>query len=263
MNELSIDNNSKLFALLLNIYNPKENFEITKKYFKSENPSDLINLAQKTDCDILALRFNISSVDEVVDGTKLLKELLPQIVNPLMICGTGKKEIDEILLPELIKVLDRENCIISFATENTYKSIIPSAVNGNHFVVLKTPIDINLAKELNILSMDMGLNRDKIIMNTDIGGLGYGYEYGYSMMEKVKLEAPRDEYLNLPIISEASVESMKTKEAKFDNFSDSWGDLSKRAEMIELSACAGAIAAGANIVVVNNPQSIKILRGLV
>lgn len=263
MRELSINNNSKLFALLLNIYNPKENFEITKNYFKSENPSDLIHSAQKTDCDILALRFNVLSLDELPKAVSLLRDLLPYITKQLMICGTGKKEIDEKLLPELVKVLDREQCIISFATENTYKSILPSVMAGNHYVVLKTPIDINLAKELNILSVDMGLSLDKIIMNTDIGGLGYGYEYGYSMMEKVKLESPKDDYLSFPIISDASVESLKTKEARFDNFPNSWGELLKRAEMIELSSCAGAIAAGANIVVVNNPDSIKFLRELV
>ena len=84
MRELSINNNSKLFALLLNIYNPKENFEITKNYFKSENPSDLIHFAQKTDCDILALRFNVLSLDELPKAVSLLRELLPYITKQLM-----------------------------------------------------------------------------------------------------------------------------------------------------------------------------------
>ena len=84
------------------------------------------------------------------------------------------------------------------------------------------------------------------------------------MMEKVRLEGIKgDEYLDLPLLSDASTESLKTKEARVDSFSDSWGDLPKRAEMIELSACAGVLAAGANIITVNCPQNIKLLKGLV
>mgnify|MGYP000195543762 CR=1 FL=1 len=255
MKELNIKN-SKLFALLININNPKENSEIS-------NPSDLIKSAQNTDCDIIALIFNIKSQAEINNTVSLLKDILPEISKPLMIYGTGDDELDKILLPELIKNLDRENCIISSANEKTYKNIVPEIIKGGHYLVLKSPIDINLAKELNILSADMGLNLDKIIMNTDIGGLGYGYEYGFSILEKVKLEGKNDEYLNLPIISDAALESLKTKEAKSDEFSKSWGERSSRAQMIELSAAAGVIAAGADIITITFPENIKILKGLI
>lgn len=261
--KFNITTDSKLFALEINILNPKDNFEITKKYFKSENPSDLIKQAQNTNCDILALKFNIECKEQISQATKLLELQLPEIKKTLMICGSEKNELDEILLPELIKVLDRPNCIISYATEQTYKKIIPSIINGNHYIVLKSPIDINLAKELNILSIDMRLNKNKIIMNTDIGGLGYGFEYGYSIMEKVIQEGQKgDTYLNLPLLSCAPLESLKTKEAKSDNFSKSWGDLESRAKMIELSSASSILAAGANIIVMANPDNISTMKGL-
>ncbi len=261
--KFSITTESKLFALEINIFNPKENFEITKNYFKSENPSDLIKQAQNTNCDILALKFNIESIDQISQAAELLKQNLPEIKKPLMICGCEKNELDEILLPELIKVLDRPNCIISYATEQTYKKIIPSIINGNHYIVLKSPIDINLAKELNILSMDMGLEKNKIIMNTDIGGLGYGFEYGYSIMEKVRQEGQKgDMYLDLPLLSDAPLESLKTKEAKSDKFPASWGELEDRAKMIEISSASSILAAGANIIVMTNPDNILTMKGL-
>lgn len=214
---------------------------------------------QKVDCDILALKFD----EDIEKSKKVLKNLLPQIDKPLMICGYGKEDIDCELLPELIKILDRE-CIISFATEKTYSKIVPAAIKGNHYVVLKTPIDINLAKELNILAIEMGLSKEKIIMNTDIGGLGYGYEYGYSVIEKVIQEAQKgDEYLDFPIISEAPIESLKTKEAKSNNFSQSWGELEKRKLMFEISSASGVFAAGANIVLMSNPNSVKFVKELI
>ena len=203
---------------------------------------------QSVDCDILAIKFD----EDIEKSKEFLKNILPKINEPLMLCGCGKDDVDRILLPELVKIADRE-CIISYVTEKTYKDIIPLVIVGGHYVVLKTPIDINLAKELNILCIDMGLDKSKILMNTDIGGLGYGYEYGYSIMEKIRLES-NDEYLNLPLISEAGLESLKTKEAKYGG--------EKRARMIELAAVSGALGAGANIVVVKNPDNINIIRGL-
>lgn len=224
----------------------------------SDINDNTISKLQNTDltgCDIIALKCKISEQSEIETVKNQLSKILPHINLPLMICGCDKDEIDCKLLPEIIKILDRQ-CIISYATEQTYKKIIPHIIKGNHYVVLKTPIDINLAKELNILSVEMGLKKEKIIMNTDIGGLGYGYEYGYSIMEKIRLEGEKgDEYLDLPLISEASSEALKTKEAKT---SDTQGT-----RMIELCAASGVIAAGANIITVSYPQNIKILRGLI
>ena len=205
---------------------------------------------QSVDCDILAIKFD----EDIEKSKEFLKNILPKINEPLMLCGCGKDDVDRILLPELVKIADRE-CIISYVTEKTYKDIIPSVINGGHYAILKTPIDINLAKELNILCADLGLDKSKIIMNTDIGGLGYGYEYGYSIMEKIIQEREKgDEYLNMPLICEAGIESLKTKEAKLG--------CDKRARMIELTSTSGALAAGANIVVIKYPQNTHILRGL-
>ena len=241
MKELNITKNSKLFALGVGI----------------NSTPDVLTIAQNTECDIIALKF------ETLEDIKLLPNILKQVTKPLMICGTGDDEIDKILLPQIIQNLDRE-CIISDANEQTYKHIIPDVNKGNHHIILKSPIDINLAKELNILSVDMGLDKSKIIMNTDIGGLGYGYEYGFSIMEKVIQEGKKgDEYLEFPLFSDASTEALKTKEARSSDFSPSYGQLEDRRKIIELTACAGIIAAGANIIMVNIPENISILKEMV
>lgn len=247
------------YVLEISIFEPDENFRISKEYFKTNNKTELIKKAQNTECDILGLKFNIKNTDEISCAVTLLKELLHLITKPLMIKGTGEDTIDKELLPALVQILDRE-CIIASANENTYKDITPEVIKGNHKLVLKTPIDINLCKELNILTSELGLSLDKIIIDTDIGGLGYGLDYGYSTIEKIKLED--DEYLNMPVISFVSEESLKTKEAKSEGFANSWGDLKTRAQMFELASVSAVKAAGADILVLYNPDNIKIMKGL-
>lgn len=200
------------------------------------------------DCDILGLKFT----EDIEKGIEAFKELLPFIDKPLMLIGSGDDEIDSKLLPELMKLIDRE-CIIGIANEKNYKQIVPDVIKGNHTLIIRTPIDINLAKEMNILTSDMGLPLDNILIDTDIGGLGYGFEYGYSIMEKIKLEGKSgDKYLNMPIISFATVETAKTKEAKDKDL----------ALYLEITSAAAVKAAGAEYIVLTNPQSYKILKEL-
>lgn len=227
---------------------------------------DLLNAAQETDCDILALKFNISedNLDEtILKAKELLKNLLPHITKPLLVRGINNKSVDVKLLPALMEVLDRE-VIIAFADENTYKDIVPGVIEGNHILAIRTPIDINLAKEMNILTSDMGLSLDKILIDTDMGGLGYGLEYGYSIMERIKLAAfEGDKMLNMPLIAFAGEEALKAKETKSDTFPKSFGDFKERSIMFEITTASAVIAAGANLVVLEHPDSIKTLKDLI
>ncbi len=251
-----------LFCLELSIFNTEENFQIVKDFYKTSDRIQLLKIAQESGCDILGLKFNIEDCKQVQEACDILKTLLPEIKKPLMIRGVNNDGIDRELLPALTKILDRE-AIVAFANENTYKFIVPPVVEGGHIVVLRSPIDINLAKELNILSSDLGQPLDKILIDTDIGGLGYGLEYGYSIMEKIKLEGFNgDDYLNMPLISFVTEESLKTKEAKSDSYSKSWGELSERSYNFEVTSASAVAAAGANIIVLNHPKTVEIMKGL-
>lgn len=255
-----------ILALELNIFDFTASSHIVKDWFGVETkPLDLVIKAQKTDCDILALKFNIpeDGLNENVEKAKaLLKELLPHIKKPLLVRGINNKTVDIELLPALMDILDRE-VIIAFADENTYKDIVPSVIKGGHILAIRTPIDINLAKEMNILTSDMGLSLDKILIDTDMGGLGYGLEYGYSIMERIKLAAfEGDKMLNMPLIAFAGEEALKAKETKSDTFAENFGDFKERSLMFEITTASAVIAAGANLIVLEHPESIKTLKGL-
>lgn len=260
-----------VFALELNIFDFEACSHIVKDYYAKCNCEDgqcldtiikRIQTAQSTSCDILALKFNIpdNNLDENVESAKtLLTELLPHIKKPLLIRGVNNKTVDVKLLPALMEALNRD-VIIAFADENTYKEIVPHVVKGGHILAIRTPIDINLAKEMNILTSDMGLSLDKILIDTDMGGLGYGLEYGYSIMEKIKLAAfAGDRMLNMPLIAFAGEEALKAKEAKSDTFGESYGDFKTRSQMYEITTASAVIAAGANLIVLEHPENVNLL----
>lgn len=213
-----------------------------------ELPVEKAEEGLKKDCDILGLKFT----EDIEKGIEAFKKLLPRIEKPLMIRGCGNDSIDTELLPLLAQLADRE-CIIGTATENNYKSIIPSVIKGGHRLIIRTPIDINLAKEMNILTSDMGLSLDRILTDTDIGGLGYGFEYGYSIMEKIKLEGKSgDKYLDMPLISFAAEETAKTKEAKDESL----------AMFLEIASASAVKAAGADYIVLTKPDAVSAMRRL-
>lgn len=213
-----------------------------------ELPVEKAEEGLKKDCDILGLKFT----EDIEKGIEAFKKLLPRIEKPLMLRGCGNDTVDTELLPVLAQLADRE-CIIGTATENNYKSIVPSVIKSGHRLIIRTPIDINLAKEMNILTSDMGLGLDRILTDTDIGGLGYGFEYGYSIMEKIKLEGKNgDKFLNVPLISFAAEETAKTKEAKEEKLS----------LYLEIASASAVKAAGADYIVLTKPEAVSILRGL-
>ena len=252
-----------VYVLNIRLFDLNNGFDIVKEYFNSTDTEEILEKAQAGDCDIIGLQFNIENQNEISQAKSVLVNLLPKVTKPLMISGSGKDDIDELLLPELLEVINRQ-VIVNSVNENIYKKVVPSVVSGGHILVLKSPIDINLAKELNILSSDMGLSLDNMIIDTDIGGLGYGLEYGYSIMEKIKLEGLKgDSYLNMPLISFAGYESLKTKEAKTELNDESWGGLSKRAKFFELAAASAVLACGADVIVMNYPPNITTMKGLV
>lgn len=224
------------------------------------NPVEWAKSAQDKGADILAMRFNIAESSdiekEIIRSQEILKQILEVINVPVLILGCDKRELDAKLLPALAKSANK-TCTVGMVIEENYKEIIPALIEKGHNVIARTPIDINLAKQLNILISEMGFNLDKIIIDPNIGGLGYGLDYAYSIIERIKLAALEgDNMLNMPIIAFVGEEAWKTKEAKSSEASSEWGDHNTRAVAWETLTASSLISAGADIVVMYNPEAV-------
>ena len=227
------------------------------------NPANYSQKAIEAGADILAVKFNIGeNVDsEILKSIKLIEEVAQNTDIPLIILGSERKEIDIKLIPALAKAVNK-SCTFGLIDEDNYKELIP--LLKDHNVIARTPIDINLAKQLNILITELGFDPDKILIDPNIGGLGYGLDYAYSVIERIKLAALEgDTMLNMPIIAFAGGESWKTKEAKSENVPPEWGDIKTRAIAWECVTASSMLVAGANVVVMYHPEPIRYIKNFI
>ena len=239
--------------------------EVLQTVWGCDKAEQMLEKASKSEADIISIKFNLTedNIDNCISDIAIfLKNNVSKISKPIILRGANNDAVDLKLLPFLAQNAPKQ-CIISFAQESTYEQIVPVVAKYNHLLVLRSPIDINLAKELNILSIDKGIAPENILIDPDMGGLGYGLDYGYSIIEKIRQAAfDGDTMLNMPIIAFIGEESYRAKEAKSDTFDSQWGDYKERAAMWEISGACAMISAGADIVVLWNPQSVQAIKSL-
>lgn len=183
-------------------------------------------------------------IDEVVRG---FRRILDNIKIPLIVVGCGVNEIDRKLLPKVAREASGERLLIGNASAEGYKELADCCIKYGHSIITESPIDINIAKQANILVQDVGLPEDRIVMYATTGALGYGMEYAYSIMERTRLAGLQgDRYMNKPQIAFVGQESWRVKEA---NKSKTAG------VMWEYVTSLAYLHAGADIVVLRHLES--------
>jgi acetyl-CoA decarbonylase/synthase complex subunit delta len=216
-----------------------------------ESGADLVLLMfglNDTDGNPVTPDFAVNTVQAVLEATGL----------PLVVLGPGQADIDNEILVPIADATKGERLVLGLCEDGNYRTIVASAMANDHLVLGRTPMDVNLAKQLNILMTDMGLPLERIIMDPTTGALGYGIEYGYSVMERLRLAALQgDAMTQLPLLVNPGFESWKTKESKVgEGVPDTWGDWAERGVHWETVTAVSLIEAGADVVVLRHPDSL-------
>jgi acetyl-CoA decarbonylase/synthase complex subunit delta len=149
--------------------------------------------------------------------------------------------------------------------EENHKQLGAAALAYKHVVIASTPIDINLAKQLNVLLGNLGVTDENILIDPTVGGLGYGLEYTYSVMERARMAAltQQDDKLQFPLYCNLGKEVWKTKEAKLPDNEMNLGEHKQRGLLMEAVTASSLLAAGADILIVRHPETMKLGRQLV
>ena len=197
------------------------------------------------------------------EAAEVVKKVADAIDVPLIVWGTANHDKDTEVLRKVAEVCQDKKLIMGPVEEGDYKRIGAAAIGYKHTVVASTPIDINLAKQLNILLDNLGVPDDLLIMDPTVSGLGYGIEYCYSVMERMRMAAltQQDDKLQFPIICNLAKEVWKTKETKISESEDpKLGDVKKRGILMEAISATALLMAGADVLIMRHPEAIKLVR---
>jgi acetyl-CoA decarbonylase/synthase, CODH/ACS complex subunit delta len=181
---------------------------------------------------------------------------------PLIVYGPGTADKDNDVLVAVAEATKGEQLALGVCEEKNYRTIVAAALGNGHVVIAETPIDVNLAKQLNILISDMGLSLERVLMDPNTGALGYGIEYTYSVMERLRLAALMDDAMTQqPMICQVGEESWRQKEARAaDGVPEAWGDLATRGVAWEIATAMPLLQAGADILLLRHPASLAAMR---
>jgi acetyl-CoA decarbonylase/synthase complex subunit delta len=227
-----------------------------------DDPAQWAQACEKAGADLILLMFGLNDADgnpvPPDFAVRTVKAVLEATGLPLVVLGPGQAEIDNEILVPIADATKGERLVLGLCEDSNYRTIVASAMANDHLVVGRTPMDVNLAKQLNILMTDMGLPLERIIMDPTTGALGYGIEYGYSVMERLRLAALQgDAMTQLPMLVNPGFEAWKTKESKVgEGVPDAWGDWAERGVHWESLTAVSLIEAGADVVVLRHPDSL-------
>lgn len=200
------------------------------------------------------------------EAAQTAKKVASAIDVPLIVWGSGNAEKDAETLRKVAEACDGMNLVLGPVTEDNYKQVGAGAIAYKHTAVASTPIDINLAKQLNILLGNLGVPDEQIVVDPTTGGLGYGIEYTYSVMERDRMAAltQQDERLQFPILCNMAKEVWKTKEAKTPTEeAPTLGDAAKRGILMEAVTGVVLLLAGADVLVMRHPEAVQLVRGII
>mmetsp|Transcript_22490 Transcript_22490/g.10823 ORF Transcript_22490/g.10823 Transcript_22490/m.10823 type:complete len:435 (+) Transcript_22490:540-1844(+) len=195
-----------------------------------------------------------------------VKKVLNAIDVPLIIWGTANVQKDEDVLKKISEECDGENLIIGPVEDKNHKGIGASAMGYGHTIISSSPIDVNLAKQVNILLKNLGVPMDKIIVDPTTGGLGYGLEYSYSVMERLRMAAlsQGDDKLQLPLINNLGNEVWKCKEAKQTvEEAPGLGDPERRGILMEAVGAVVYLMGGSDVLIMRHPEAIRLARAFI
>ncbi len=222
--------------------------------------------AEECGADLIMLKLrgvdNEESETTAEEAASTVKNVLAATGLPLIVRGPGQAERDNELLVAVAEAAAGERIVLGLCEDKNYRTIVAAALAHNQLVISSTPMDVNLSKQLMILISDMAFPFERILMDPTTGALGYGIEYGYSVMERLRLAALQgDSVIQQPMICFVGEESWRQKESKVgESVPEVWGDWAKRGVTWEVMTATPLIHSGADIVALRHPKSVSLVK---
>jgi acetyl-CoA decarbonylase/synthase complex subunit delta len=228
-----------------------------------EKPAEMArHCVEKCGADLISVRLDGTHPEKgdrsPEDAVKLIKGILRAVDVPLIVTGHNHYEKNNEVMKAIARECAGENLLLNWVEQDNYRTIAGAAVAYGHTVVAQSPIDVNISKQLNILLTNMDVAKERIVIDPLTGAMGYGIEYTYSVMERIRLTGlGGDAMLAGPMIVNPGFECAKVKESRADEADfPAWGQLGKRATLWEISTAMSLLYAGADVLVMYDPAAL-------
>ena len=186
---------------------------------------------------------------------------------PLVVMGCKNAEKDSELLNKVSEALAGKNILVLSAREENYKNVGAGAgLAYGQKVGAESAVDINLAKQLNTVITQLGVNAQSIVMNAGSAAAGYGYEYVASTLDRIKAAALQqgDAQLQMPIITPVSTDAWGVKEATAAEADmPEWGNQEERAIEMEVVTASACLAGGSDAVILRHPAAVEAIAKMI
>ena len=182
----------------------------------------------------------------------LAKEVGEAIDVPLIVYGSGDEKKDVEVLSKVAEACDGMDLLIGPVLKENYEAVGKAILDHGHTAIAQSPLDINLLKELNV-KLSKFFPPDRIVIDPLSSALGYGMEYSYSLIERVKQIGimTKDSMTMMPIIANLGAECWKTKQAKENK---------EQGLLWEGITALSLLLAGANILVLRHPETLSLIK---
>ncbi len=263
--------NPPAIAIEIQDYYPEDWSPLLKEAWGEalKDPAIWAERAEGYGADLITLRLrgvdNEDNETTPEEAASTVKNVLAATGLPLIVRGPGQAELDNELLVAVAEAAKGERIALGLCEDKNYRTIVAAALAHDQLVISSTPMDVNLSKQLIILISDMALPLDRILMDPTTGALGYGIEYGYSVMERLRIAAlTGDTMTQQPMICFVGEESWRQKESKAgEGVPEAWGDWAKRGVTWEAMTATTVLHSGADIVTIRHPETGEIVKGLI
>ncbi|MDZ4245872.1 MAG: acetyl-CoA decarbonylase/synthase complex subunit delta [Dehalococcoidia bacterium] len=231
-----------------------------------KDPGEWAKKALSFGAEIIYLRLKSAHPEEgntgAAEAKKAVAKVLEAVDVPVIVIGPEVPEKDNEVLVAASEVGKGQRLALGNCVEKNHRTIAATCIADGHVAIAKTPIEINLAKQLNILLCDVGLSADSIIMDPTTGALGYGLEYTYSVMERLRIAGLMGDGMpSMPMLCDVGEESWRQKESRVTTgVPETWGDPAERAINWEIITAISLLNSGANIITLRHPKTIEFLK---
>jgi acetyl-CoA decarbonylase/synthase complex subunit delta len=235
----------------------------------ADDPADWAKAAEEAGADMINLCLSATMADGEPNTPENARSVVRKVLDatglPLAVIGPGQAELDNELIVAVAEEGVGERLLLGTCEDKNYRTMVAAALAHDHLVQSKTPMDVNLSKQLVILIHDMGLPLERIVMDPTTGALGYGIEYGYSVMERLRMAALQgDSMTQQPMMVNPGFETWKVKESKVgEGVPEAWGDWTRRALDWEAITATALIHSGANLLIIRHPETLRRLRPII